>query len=87
MSRQQYRQYGGRDALMISQRHGVPYRQFNVGFWGDTSAGRPSTIFLMSAARQHVTRGESLGLIGCGNLPSFTPAHQLDREIGMNCRI
>ncbi len=36
----------------------------------------------MSAARQTVVRLPNLK--GFGNLPVFTPAHQLDRLIGIN---
>lgn len=38
----------------------------------------------ISSARQAVACLPSL--TGCGNRPSATPAHQVERETGMNCR-
>jgi hypothetical protein len=38
----------------------------------------------MSDARQHVVRGPNL--TGCGNRPSRTPCHHVERQIGISSR-
>jgi hypothetical protein len=45
----------------------------------------PTSVSLSrSLSRQHVILGPTL--IGLGYLPDFTPAHQLDFEIGFICK-